>query len=202
MIFQENSGGGNGGNIIINSPIIIAFPKQINEITANASTGNGGNINITTQSILGSDFLNINASSQLGIDGVVEITNPNVDPISGVELQTQKPQDTSNQIIAGCSAEQGNRLVIQGKGGLPENPTQPFNGEIIWEDLRIFSPDSEINNSQKYDNNFTSGKHNLQPAQDWLIKNDGTVILTSKRISNRNMIGLNSTHNCTNIFVN
>ncbi|MGM3305797.1 two-partner secretion domain-containing protein [Anabaena sp. WFMT] len=45
--------GGNGGNITINTPFIVAFPSENNDITANAFTGNGGSINITAQSIFG-----------------------------------------------------------------------------------------------------------------------------------------------------
>ncbi|MBD2692073.1 beta strand repeat-containing protein [Anabaena catenula] len=45
--------GGNGGNITINTPFIVAFPSENNDITANAFIGNGGRVDITAQSIFG-----------------------------------------------------------------------------------------------------------------------------------------------------
>ncbi|WP_442946492.1 hypothetical protein [Nostoc sp. 'Peltigera malacea cyanobiont' DB3992] len=50
-----NAGGiGNGGNITINSPIIVGLENR--DIVANAVQGNGGNIQITTQGIFGLKF--------------------------------------------------------------------------------------------------------------------------------------------------
>ena len=49
------------------------------EITANAFSGRGGNIEITTNNIFGSQFLDISASSQLGLDGEVIINDPDID---------------------------------------------------------------------------------------------------------------------------
>ncbi|PAX51442.1 S-layer family protein [Brunnivagina elsteri] len=45
--------GGDGGNITINIPFIIAAPGENSNIAANAFTGKGGQINITTQGIFG-----------------------------------------------------------------------------------------------------------------------------------------------------
>ncbi|MEM1392181.1 MAG: filamentous hemagglutinin N-terminal domain-containing protein [Cyanobacteria bacterium P01_H01_bin.150] len=66
--------GGNGGNITIDSPFIVALPNENSDITANAFTGNGGNINITSQGILGiqprsqlTPQSDITASSETGI---------------------------------------------------------------------------------------------------------------------------------------
>mgnify|MGYP001804698469 CR=1 FL=1 len=41
--------GGDGGNISINSPFIVALPNEDSDITANAFEGRGGNVDIITQ---------------------------------------------------------------------------------------------------------------------------------------------------------
>ena len=70
-----DEGRGNGGNIIIDAPFIIAFPQGNSDITANAFAGDGGNITINTQGIFGiefrdqqTSFSDITASSRFGPD--------------------------------------------------------------------------------------------------------------------------------------
>ena len=72
--------GGNGGNITISTPFIVAFPKENSDISANAYTGSGGNIQIAAQGILGIQFQpqdtplsDITASSRFGAQGVIKI---------------------------------------------------------------------------------------------------------------------------------
>ena len=191
ITLQDSINSGNGGNISIKSPIIIAFPDKTNQITGNASSGHGGNINIQTQAIIGNSLLDINASSQLGIDGIIEINNPNIDSLSSLVPNNTQPQDSSEQIVAGCSAEQGHRFVVRGKGGVSNDPTQSLNQQLIWEDQRSWN-DSPVKkqknplvtgNSQKK-NTLTnrSNFNQLIPAQSWVINQDGTITLTAKKI--------------------
>ncbi|MEM1395030.1 MAG: filamentous hemagglutinin, partial [Cyanobacteria bacterium P01_H01_bin.150] len=92
LISAEAGGTGNGGNIDINSPVIVGVENS--DIIANALQGNGGNIEINTQGLFGLNFRDnltaesdITASSQFGVNGTVEINNPSVDPSSSlVEL--------------------------------------------------------------------------------------------------------------------
>ncbi|MBD2167686.1 S-layer family protein, partial [Calothrix membranacea FACHB-236] len=80
--------GGNGGNITINTPFIVAAPNENSDITANAFSGAGGNINIFTQNIFGINSRlkpspqtnDITASSELGVQGQIEIQQPEVQP--------------------------------------------------------------------------------------------------------------------------
>ncbi|MGJ5633191.1 filamentous hemagglutinin N-terminal domain-containing protein [Nostoc sp. CALU 1950] len=48
--------GGNGANITINTDLLFAVPEENSDITANAFLGSGGNINITTRDIQGIGF--------------------------------------------------------------------------------------------------------------------------------------------------
>lgn len=63
-------------------------------ITANAFEGRGGNIQISTQGLFLSPDSQITASSERGIDGVVEIRTPDL------ELQNSLTQLASNFISA------------------------------------------------------------------------------------------------------
>ncbi|MEO1187068.1 MAG: S-layer family protein, partial [Cyanobacteria bacterium J06636_27] len=126
-----------GGNIVINSPVIAGFKNS--DIIANAVDGNGGNINITTQGIFGSQFRHkltdesdITASSQFGINGTVEINNVGIDPSSGLVDLPVELLNPSQEIVRGCSNQSKNKFVVTGRGGIPLNPTQWFNVINIW----------------------------------------------------------------------
>ena len=134
----------NGGNITINSPIIVGLENS--DIVANAVEGNGGNINITTQGIFGLQFRSsvtpnndITASSEFGLNGTVDINNFGIDPSNGVVELPTTLIDSSQQIAKGCSGGVGNSFVITGRGGIPQNPTQQVNINRTWSDIRNLS---------------------------------------------------------------
>ena len=148
QITAEAEGLGNGGNITINSPFIIALETENSDFIANALAGNGGKINMTSTGIFGlipttgsvnNSISEINASSQIGISGVVNINTPEVNPTSGLLEIPITLRNPSNQIVVGCAAAQGNSFTITGRGGLPENPTGIIRGQTIWRDLQDFS---------------------------------------------------------------
>ena len=107
--------GGNGGNIKIDSGFVLAFPLENSDITANAFEGNGGNIDIDAQGIFGIEKRqategnitnDIDASSEFGLSGTVEIDILEVDP----------SQDSLNVPV----------FVVIGRGGLPPEPEDNF----------------------------------------------------------------------------
>jgi filamentous hemagglutinin family protein len=130
--------GGNGGNINIDTPFIVAVPKEDSDITANAFTGNGGNVNIQAQNIFGiearpkpTNQSDITASSELGVQGRVSIRQPDVDPTKGIIELPQGLQDQSNQLgqLCGLGGKPLGRFVITGKQGtLPTNPLTLMQG--------------------------------------------------------------------------
>ncbi|MCC5669236.1 filamentous hemagglutinin N-terminal domain-containing protein [Nostoc sp. CHAB 5784] len=184
----ENSGGGNGGNMDINSRFIVAVPQENSDITANAFAGNGGNINITTQGIFGlqvSDELtpnsDITASSQLGINGTININTPDVDPSRGLTQLPSVPTDPANQIVAGCPSNEEANFVISGRGGLPEDPRQVLRGQVVLQDMRVGadSPNKlsgQISNRKVPD---IKGQSPLIEATGWIINQQGQVELVS-----------------------
>ena len=121
--------GGNGGNIDINAGFIVALKGENSNISANAFTGNGGNININTNGIYGlefrsqlTDFSDITASSQFGLQGNVLVTTIGIDPSRGLTALPINLVDPSNQSCAlgGNLSNRQNRFTIAGRGGLPK----------------------------------------------------------------------------------
>jgi len=135
--------GGNGGNITINAPFIVAVPSEDSDITANAFTGRGGNINITTRGIYGLQFRpratplsDITASSEFGLNGNVSINTPDVDPSRGLAELPVEPVNV--EVAQGCQGG-GTQASVEffntGKGGLAPNPYEPISSSGIWEDM-------------------------------------------------------------------
>jgi filamentous hemagglutinin family protein len=139
-ISAESGGIGDGGNLNINAKFVIGLGNS--DIIANAFNGNGGNIQIATQGIFGLKFRDqltpdndITASSQFGVSGNVQITNPGVDLNAGLlELPTDLI-DPTRKIASGCAANQGSSFIVTGRGGVPVNP-QSFSSDRTWGDLR------------------------------------------------------------------
>ena len=184
----ENSGGGNGGNMDINSEFITAVPRENSDITANAFAGNGGNINITSQGIFGlqvSDKLtpnsDITASSQLGINGIVNINTPDINPTRGLTQLPSVPTDPANQIVAGCPSNEEANFVVSGRGGLPEDPRQVLRGQVVLQDMRV-SADSLNKLSEQISHRKVpdiKGEPPLLEATGWMINQLGQVELVA-----------------------
>lgn len=178
---------GNGGNINIDTQFAVAVPEEDSDITANAFAGNGGNINITAQGIFGlqvSEQLtpnsDITASSQLGIDGTVELNTPDVDPSRGLTALPSNLSDPSNQIVAGCPADRGNKFAVTGRGGIPEHPSQYLREGAVWLDTRDLSGANRLTQPVANDPHPTHHNQPLIEAQGWIVDAQGTVTLTAE----------------------
>ncbi|MEB3232449.1 MAG: filamentous hemagglutinin N-terminal domain-containing protein [Leptolyngbyaceae bacterium] len=130
----EASGGGNGGNIALTSPFLIA--QNNSDIIANAFEGIGGNIQITTQGLFGIDFRefltpasDITASSTFGVSGTVTIQTPQVNSTPETVLLPSTPTDESQQVTTGCENVGGSQFIVTGRGGVPIAPLayRPWN---------------------------------------------------------------------------
>jgi len=139
----ENSGGGNGGNITIDGGLVVAIPEENSDINANAFQGNGGNIEITTPGIFGIQFRDrqtdnsdITASSEFGIDGNFNLNLQELDITSGLIQLPKNLTDASDRIAAGCPTDEEASFITTGRGGIPQNPRQVLQNEIVLQDLR------------------------------------------------------------------
>ncbi|MBF2063924.1 MAG: S-layer family protein [Calothrix sp. C42_A2020_038] len=67
----------------------------------------------------------ITASSQFGVNGVVNLNVPEVDINQGIDNFTLNFVDTNTQLTSACTAISENRFSISGRGGFPASPIQP-----------------------------------------------------------------------------
>ncbi|BAY92237.1 MULTISPECIES: two-partner secretion domain-containing protein [unclassified Tolypothrix] len=135
--------GGNGGNITINTPFIVAVPNENSDITANAFSGAGGNINIFTQNIFGIDSRlkpslqtnDITASSELGVQGQIEIQQPEVQPTQELIQLPNEFIDASTKFSQICPTDPNPKplakFVVTGRGSLPPSPLELLTGTNI-----------------------------------------------------------------------
>lgn len=172
--------GGDGGNIAINSPFVVAVPRENSDITANAFTGKGGRVDITANGIFGilpqerlSQLSDITASSELGVSGQVTIITPDVDPSRGLAELPTNVVDASQQIASGCSPrgrQTVSSLIVTGRGGLPLSPHEPLRGRAVitnWVNLPAAT-------------SATKSTPQLVEAQGWIVDADNNVILVGK----------------------
>jgi filamentous hemagglutinin family protein len=172
---------GDGGNITINSPLIIAAPGT-NNISANAFAGNGGKVNITSQGLFGIQYRpiglatanNITASSTFGQSGAVNISTPGADPGKDSTELPNVTTDASTQISQVCSASnRQNKLTVTGRGGLPPNANDPLTSDVVWQDARAAG-------SQPVTSSATTNPAKLiPPAVGWVFDGKGKVILVA-----------------------
>ncbi|MDZ8187252.1 MAG: filamentous hemagglutinin N-terminal domain-containing protein [Nostoc sp. ChiSLP02] len=176
--------GGDGGNIIIDSPFIAAVPQENSDITANAYTGKGGRVDIATSGIFGifpqqslTPLSDITASSEFGIQGFVTINTPDVDPSRGLVQLPADLVDASQKIVQSCSAKGKTvgRFIATGRGGLPASPLEPLRGRAIvtnWVNLPVART-----------NKIAQQIPEPQPiveAQGWIESDRGDIILVAQ----------------------
>jgi filamentous hemagglutinin family protein len=119
---------GNGGNITINTTSLIA--KKNSQVTANAFNGRGGNLDINAEGLFLFDSPSniFSASSELGIDGTIQINTPDIDLQRELE-QSELELPTTEEAIAGSclarSNQQGSFTVNNGTG-LPKSPNSNY----------------------------------------------------------------------------
>jgi len=115
-------GQGNGGNITIDPTFVVLSTSKI---IANASGGNGGNISITADNLIASSGSRIQASSQLGIDGTINVSAPENNVSSGISTLPENFQDPGELLQEGCGRRTDvdrSTFGVAGKGGFPAAP--------------------------------------------------------------------------------
>ncbi|MGC9503592.1 filamentous hemagglutinin N-terminal domain-containing protein [Baaleninema sp.] len=176
-VTAEAQGTGDGGNVTISTDTISLLEGS--SIDANALQGNGGNIAIETQGLFVSPDSNITASSQLGVDGLVEITQPQIDTSSALMQLSAEPIDSTTQVVSACTAAQTNSFVVTGNGGLPPDPTDTLRRQTVWVDMTLTEMEFYGNRS----GSKSSGSPHrfetevLTEAIAWQRDADGTVEL-------------------------
>lgn len=111
-----------GGNITIDPQAVIL---QNSQIVANATQGQGGNIAITTQSFLADATSVIDASSQFGISGTVNIQSPTQQMAGRLVALPANPLIAASLFSQRCAALTGGQFssfVVAGRYGVPPEP--------------------------------------------------------------------------------
>lgn len=122
--------GGNGGNVTIDAPFIIAIPQENSDITANAFSGNGGQVLITADGVFGIEprpqltpLSDITASSQLGVTGEINFDVPDntflENELSELPDGLVNPETLLSSSCVVRSQETGGTFIVTGSA-LPE----------------------------------------------------------------------------------
>jgi filamentous hemagglutinin family protein len=184
--------GGNGGNITIDTPFIVAVPKEDSDITANAFTGNGGKVNINVQSIFGIKPLaqaspnssDITASSQFGLQGQISITQPEVQPLQAILELPGEIVDATTQLSQLCprGAEAFRRplskFIVTGRGSLPPSPLKPLPGKPSFRPLATL--EASPTSSTSPTSSIPTPSSPLIEAQGFMKNANGEILLVAQ----------------------
>lgn len=193
-ILVTNEGNRDGGNIAIDTDFLIATPLENSDIVANAFEGDGGNISIAAQRIFGIEQRaasdgnitnDIDASSEFGLSGTVEINTPDVDSNQDlVQLPTRPIEKEVVQACAPSEVREQSEFVIKGSGGLPPSPEDALDSDALEVDWVSRQPlpnsssnSSEINNSVS--NPFPAMFTTIAEAQGWIVSDRHEIILVA-----------------------
>ncbi|MEM7760634.1 MAG: filamentous hemagglutinin N-terminal domain-containing protein [Cyanobacteria bacterium P01_A01_bin.40] len=184
---SAGSGGGvgDGGNVDINTNLLVAFPSENSDITANAFLGNGGRVEINTQAIFGTEFRpeqtpesDITVSSEFGLDGAVEINTLGLEPTQGL---TKLPSAfVVSQPLQGCQANRGannSSFINTGRGGLPPNPYESLDNSKVFDDVQL--PNHWAENSVVNAPISPAPTEPVVEATTWVVNNKGKVELVA-----------------------
>ncbi|MGB7442290.1 MAG: proprotein convertase P-domain-containing protein, partial [Coleofasciculaceae cyanobacterium] len=225
LISAQATGNANGGNITINTPLLVVLPPtgpDGSDIIARAEGGNGGKINITARGIIGinrrssgvigieqrraepnNKTNDIDASSDLGVSGEVEI-NQAIDPSRGITELPEERVDASGQIINRCTTQgRGNEFSVTARQGFPASSDQPLTGNNALADLgSLVEGDGETGRRGAGraggDEQLTidNSPKQIVEAQGWVKLADGTVVLSAESSTVKSSLPGQSMTNC------
>ncbi len=197
-ISAKANGLANGGNIDIDTPLLLVFPPKGSDgsdIIATAARGNGGNITINAQGIFGiaerpaipeNQSNDIDASSEFGASGQVEIDNT-IDPNRGL-IELPETVVDPNALVAQNPCKQGSEseFVITGRGGLPPSLSEDLSSDAtqvgLVEPAPIESRGAKEQESSKAEDKTSSPSSvptTIIPAQGWVFNERGEVVLVA-----------------------
>jgi len=117
---------GNGGNIFIDPEFVVLSGSRL---LASAIGGNGGNITIVADHFISSADSVLNVSSELAIDGTINILSPDEEISSNLIELPVDYLDAAALLRERCSARHaktGSSFVVAGRDSLPVDPESPY----------------------------------------------------------------------------
>ncbi|MEM9216358.1 MAG: filamentous hemagglutinin N-terminal domain-containing protein [Cyanobacteria bacterium P01_F01_bin.150] len=190
QITTNATGTATGGNLTIAANTLVGIENS--DITANAVDNFGGRVVITANGIFGTEFRqqitpesDITATSALGpqFSGIVVLNTPDVDPSRSTAALPTGFLDPDAQVTTACEKNEGNRLVLIGRGGLPPNASQELTGQTIWQDLRWADTQTATVNNPIFKNppSFSAyDQSSFFEAQRWEMAPNGQVNLVTQ----------------------
>ena len=192
LISASALGNANGGNVTIDSTLIVATPPtgpEGSDIIANADHGNGGRVNVTTQGLFGIEFRpqrtpknDITVSSTFGLSGEYVLNTPGVDPSRGLAPLPTNVVDASQQIDQRCtpnSSTRGSSFTYTGRGGLPPSPNDPLQNDSVITNWVTLDSDTKNNTPPAPPTPRSSQPRQLVEAQGWYFNEKGQVVLAA-----------------------
>jgi len=119
-------GEGDGGNVNIDPEFVILSSSRI---LASAIGGDGGNITIVTDHFIASPDSVLDASSELGVDGTINILSPDEEVTSNLVELPAAYLDASGLLRERCSSRHqatGSSFVVAGRDSLPTTPGSQY----------------------------------------------------------------------------
>jgi large exoprotein involved in heme utilization and adhesion len=174
----ENNG--DGGNININTTSLIA--KKNTQVTANAFNGAGGNLEINAEGLFLFDSpQNIfSASSNLGIDGRVQINTPDINLQKELEQSELKLLTTEEAISSSCLARgnQQGSFTVNNSPGLPKSPDSNYS-DLDTTLTGIRSLPATVKQPETIDLNNQPSNSSMLPAEQMVETPDGRIFLVA-----------------------
>ncbi|TYQ27977.1 filamentous hemagglutinin N-terminal domain-containing protein [Pseudanabaena sp. UWO311] len=181
-----------GGNITINTALLVAIPTENSDITATSINNFGGRVIIADRGVvIGFQFVDqltplsdITASSSLGsqFNGLVSGRTSDKLIADNDLADRNKPQ-----IVAACDRFRDNEFIVTGRGGVPSDATQVISSQAIWRDLRLSEiPSTQSNSTSQTETNLVTTQSTrpvaIQPipkieAQGWEKDRNGNLKL-------------------------
>ncbi|MGL5833993.1 MAG: filamentous hemagglutinin N-terminal domain-containing protein [Waterburya sp.] len=185
--------GGDGGNININAPdgFIVANPYENSDITANAFIGSGGQVQINAAGIYGitertklTEFSDITASSERGVEGDVNINRLEIEPERGlIEIPTQPIPTEVAQVCTADLARNKSQFIVTGRGGFATSPREELNPDAVQVDWVTFDGKTSTDSSTLPE--FPDPQPNsIVEATSWKVNDRGNVVLIANKSDN------------------
>jgi filamentous hemagglutinin family protein len=185
--------GGDGGNININASngFIVANPYENSDITANAFTGSGGQVKINAAGIYGiterteaTEFSDITASSERGVEGDVNINRLEVEPERGlIEIPIQPIPTEVAQVCTADLARNKSQFIVTGRGGFATSPREELNPDAVQVDWVTFDGETTTDSSTLPEFSYPQPT-SIVEATSWKVNDRGNVVLIATKSHN------------------
>ncbi|MDJ0593026.1 MAG: hypothetical protein QNJ72_24070 [Pleurocapsa sp. MO_226.B13] len=121
----------------------------------------------------------IDASSEFGLDGSVNITIFDASVIEGATKLPNNVVEPEQTVAQTCQTDRlsgvTNSLTIEGKGGIPAEPGLPLDSQ------NISINDENTNSTSTIPEPIETAQGKIQPARGVIVTESGEIILTAYR---------------------